>query len=258
MSDRQQGTFVITSRNSPFALDSGSALSHVEIAYETYGTLNEARDNAILVCHALTGSAHVSGVDAEGNHGWWDALVGPGRAIDTRRYFVICTNILGGCYGSTGPTSIDPSTGVAYGDSFSTVTIRDMVRAQRAVIAELGIERLHTVIGGSMGGMQVLEWAAMYPDVVERIIPIATCAAHSPWCIGLNAIAREALELGRAAGDEAAGLRLARKVAMISYRSDVEFNDRFGRDRLHDDVDPVDGTFDVERYLERHGEKLVE
>jgi homoserine O-acetyltransferase len=246
---RSVGRATVATPESPLALDCGASLAHAEIAFETYGRLSESRDNVIVVCHALTGSAHVAGVDGDGTRGWWDDLIGPGRGIDTRRYFVVSSNVLGGCYGSTGPTSAP---------GFPTVTIRDMVRAQRRLLSWLGIDRVNTVIGGSMGGMQVLEWAALYPDVVERIVPICTSARQSPWCIGFNAVAREALALGAAAGDDAAGLRLARKVGMISYRSDIEFRERFGRSRVHDDVDPVDGTFDVERYLERHGRKLVE
>lgn len=240
-----------------FVLECGEQLHDARIAYETYGYLNATRDNAVLVCHALTGSAHAAGVDIGGAKGWWDDLIGPGRAIDTDRMFVVCANVIGGCYGSTGPTSIDPRTGVAYGESFPFVTIRDSVRAQRELIDHLGIERLQLVIGGSMGGFQVLEWAVMYPEIVERIAPIATSAQHSAWCIGFNAIAREALDLGRAAGDESAGIRLARKVAMMTYRSDIEFSSRFARERVHESTGPVDGTFDVEHYLERHGEKLA-
>lgn len=246
----------IASDDAPFVLDSGAELSRAEIAFETFGALNERRDNAILVCHALTGSAHVSGLRTDGTTGWWDAIVGAGRAIDTRKWFVICTNVLGGCHGSTGPASVDPRSGRPYGESFPTITIRDMVRAQREVVAHLGLDRLSAVVGGSMGGMQVLEWAAMYPEIVERIVPIATAARHSPWSIGFNAIAREALALGNASGDDRAGLRLARKVAMMTYRSHREFDSRFGRERVHDGIEPVDGTFDVERYLQRHAEKL--
>jgi homoserine O-acetyltransferase/O-succinyltransferase len=246
--NRTQGRSRIATPDAPLQLDCGVTLTDVEIAYETYGVLNDARDNVVVVCHALTGSAHVAGVGNDGSIGWWDGLVGPGRAIDTRRWFVIGSNVLGGCYGSTGASQRE---------DFPTITIRDMVRAQRALVARLGVERVHAIIGGSMGGMQVLEWAALYPELVDRIIPICTAGQQSPWCIGFNAIAREALDLGRAAGDDAAGLRLARKVGMISYRSGEEFQERFGRARAHDEVEPVDGTFDVERYLERHGRKLV-
>jgi homoserine O-acetyltransferase/O-succinyltransferase len=256
--NRTTGRIAIASPSSPLELDCGRSLDASQVVYETYGRLDAAGSNAVLVCHALTGSSHVAGTAPNGVTGWWDDLVGPGKGIDTDRWFVICANVLGGCYGSTGPTSLDHASGRPYGDAFPTVTIRDMVRAQRRLLDALGITRLRAAIGGSMGGMQVLEWAALYPESIERIIPIAVSARQSPWCIGFNAIAREALELGRAAGDEAAGLRLARKVGMISYRSATELEERFGRARSHDDVEPVDGTFDVERYLERHGRKLVD
>lgn len=256
--NRMTGRVTIATASAPMALDCGRPLGPVQIVYETYGRLSARRDNAVVVCHALTGSAHAAGVSPTGTVGWWDPLIGPGRVIDTERFFVISTNVLGGCYGSTGPTSLDRETGRPYGDRFPTITIRDMVRAQRLLVESLGVERVHAVIGGSMGGMQALEWAALYPELVDRIVPMVTSARQSPWCIGFNAIAREALDLGRAAGDEAAGLRLARKVGMLSYRSSEELSVRFDRGRSHDDVEPVDGTFDVEGYLERHGRKLVE
>lgn len=255
---RIRGRVELASTTSPFELDCGESLTELVIAYETYGSANASRDNIVLVCHALTGSAHAAGVDEDGTIGWWDGLIGPGRAIDTDRSFVVCANVIGGCYGSTGPTSINPRSGRAYGESFPSVTIRDTVRAQRELLRRLDVDRLELVIGGSMGGFQVLEWAAMFPELVDRIAPIATAAQHSPWCVGFNAIAREALALGRAAGDGDAGLRLARKVAMMTYRSDRELLSRFGRSRRHDDLINVDRSFDVERYLERHGEKLVE
>jgi homoserine O-acetyltransferase len=206
------------------------------LAYETYGRLNRERDNVILVCHALTGSAHAAGEDMPGKRGWWDGVIGPGRALDTDRYFVICSNVLGGCYGSTGPTSVDPGTGEEYGDVFPTITIRDIVHAQRLLVRSLGIERLHAVIGGSMGGMQVLEWGLLYPEAVDLLLPIATCARQAPWRIGVSAIAREAIALGRRLGDEGGGLALARKAAMLTYRSAQEFSLRFGRDHDPDDI----------------------
>ena len=255
---RTTGRIAITRAGAPFELESGRSLASVQIVYETYGRLSAARDNVVLVCHALTGSSHAAGTSPTGARGWWDGLIGPGRGIDTDRWFVICANVLGGCYGSTGPTSLDPATGRPYGEAFPTITIRDIVRSQRLLLAELGIERVRAAIGGSMGGMQVLEWAASHPDAIDRIIPIAVSARQSAWCVGFNAIAREALELGRAAGDPAAGLRLARKVGMISYRSAAEFDARFGRSRSHEGLDPVEGSFDVEHYLERHGRKLVD
>ncbi|MDB5036411.1 MAG: metX [Chlorobi bacterium] len=257
MSDPSHRRVGLARFESPFPLESGAALALAEIAYETYGTPDDEGTNAILVCHALTGSAHAAGRDETGRVGWWDGLIGPGRAIDTDRYFVICSNILGSCYGSTGPASIDPATGVPYGDAFPIVTVRDIVRAQRLLLDHLGIDRLHAVIGGSMGGMQALEWGALFPDDIDLIIPIATSARHSAWCVAFNAIAREALALGERAGDLEAGLRLARKVAMMTYRSGDEFAQRFGRERNSDDLTGVDGTFAVESYLARHGESLA-
>lgn len=267
--------------NDPFELDLGGSIAPLDIAYETYGRLNARRDNAILICHALTGSAHAAGPQggdgAARSSGWWDALIGPARAFDTDRYFVVCSNVLGGCYGSTGPDSMDPATGAAYGGSFPDITVRDIVRAQRLLLLRLGIERVFAVAGGSMGGMQALEWAATYPESVDTILPIATSAAHSPWSIAFNAIAREAISLGERCGDVEAGLRLARKAAMISYRSPDGFLERFGRkrDASSDDAPsddapsdgaPSDGVADgpcglgfaVERYLEHHGRRLVQ
>ncbi len=265
-------------------LDSGR-LSPVQIAYECYGQLNEDGSNAILVCHALTGNAHAgSFYDAEGRlvgvEGWWDPLIGPGRALDTDRYFVVCSNFLGGCYGTTGPTSLDPRTGRPYGPRFPAISVRDMVRAQRLLMATLGVTRLLTVTGGSLGGFQVLEWAAMYPEMVQSIVPIATSLAHSAWCIGLNQVAREAIRLDPAFrdGDYAAGdqpldgLGVARQIAMISYRSGVSFQARFGRrvapgtERAQPFQASGKGTkviatgedFEVSRYLRYQGQKLVD
>ncbi len=239
----------------PFPLELGGALP-LRVAYETYGTLDATRSNAVLVCHALTGSAHAAGVDELGRKGWWDGLIGPGRGIDTDRYFVICSNVLGGCYGTTGPTSIDPSTGKPYGENFPAITIGDMVHAQRLLLDALEIERLHLVIGGSMGGMQVLEWCLRYGDRIDLIAPIATSARHSPWSVGFNAIAREAIALGVSAGDPTQGLRLARKVAMMSYRSDREFAGRFAPAGFPDDEMGDEGS-EVERYLNHHATSLV-
>jgi len=254
---RTTGRAALATIETPFRLECGAAIP-LEIAYETYGELAADGGNAILVCHALTGSAHAAGVDEHGRAGWWDGLIGPGRALDTDRYFVICSNVLGGCYGSTGPTSIDPETGEAYGRRFPTVTIRDIVRAQRLLLWKLGVERLRAVVGGSMGGMQVLEWGFLFPGDCDLLIPIATSARHSPWCVAFNAIAREAIALGIEADDAEAGLRLARKVAMMTYRNGDEFAERFDRRRRTVGRFTVDGSFAVESYLEHHGRRLVE
>lgn len=242
----------------PFVLESGQSLTELHLSYESYGTLSANHDNVILICHALTGSAAVAGIDPDGRAGWWDDIIGPGRVLDTNRYHIICSNIIGSCYGSTGPGSINPETAIPYGNDFPAVTIRDMVRAQRLLLNALGIQRVHAVIGGSMGGMQALEWGLLFPDDVDLLIPIATAAQHSPWAVAFNAIAREAIALGTAGGDVAAGLRLARKVAMMTYRSDQEFAQRFGRTRSSNNPFHLDGTFAVESWLEHHGRRLVE
>ncbi len=242
----------LTSADEPFRLELGGSVAPLVIAFETYGTLDRDGGNAVLVCHALTGSAGAAGRGG-GAAGWWEGLIGPGRPIDTSRYFVISTNVLGGCYGSTGPNAIAPESGTRYGGSFPAITIRDMVRAQRLLLNHIGVQRLRAVIGGSMGGMQALEWGLCYPDDVDAIVPIATSAAHSAWCVAFNAVQREALELGAAAGDAEAGLRLARKAAMISYRSAASFARRFGRDGSEDGAGR---GFAVERWLEHHGRAL--
>jgi homoserine O-acetyltransferase/O-succinyltransferase len=249
--------------DSPFVMDSGRALAPATVAYETYGELNAAGDNAVLVCHALTGNAHAAGFasDDPRSAGWWEPLIGPGRGLDTSRDFVICSNFLGSCYGTTGPVSVNPSTGKQYGPDFPQMTVRDMVRLQKALLDHLGVKSLRTVIGGSLGGMQVLEWGVMYPDVVRSMIPVATAVQHSPWCIGLNDIARQAIMNDPAwlggryepSAQPRAGLSLARQVAMMSYRSDVSFLARFGRGRHSD----MTNLFQVESYLRYQGDRLV-
>ena len=245
-------------------LECGRHLRHVEIAVETAGTLNETRDNVILVCHALTGDAHAVG--DEDHPGWWDGLIGPGGYIDTNRYFVITTNVLGGCAGSTGPSSNDPDTGRPYGATFPVVTIRDMVRAQRRCLEEMGISKLAAVIGGSMGGMQALEWGILYPEMVGRLIPIATSVALSPMAIAYNDIGRQAIladpewkggNYYPGPGPQK-GLAIARMMGMVTYRTDTLFEERFSR-RIQDDgpITRLDSMFQVESYLRYHGEKLV-
>ena len=178
--------------DSGLRLESGRILGPITQVYETYGTLNAAGDNAILVAHAWTGSAHLAGRSSaeDTKVGWWDAIVGPGRLLDTDRYFIICPNVIGSCYGSTGPASINPKTGKRYNLTFPVITVRDMVRAQALLLDHLGISRLVTVLGGSMGGMQALEWATQFPDRVCSVIALATTPAPSPQAISLNAIAR--------------------------------------------------------------------
>jgi homoserine O-acetyltransferase len=262
------------SESNPLQMDCGEKLSPVTIAYETYGELNVARDNAILVCHALTGSAHAAGYlsDDPKSAGWWDSFIGQGKTLDTRKYFVISSNFLGGCYGTTGSISVNPKTGKPYGVTFPQMTVRDMVRVQKALIDFLGVKQLRTVIGGSLGGMQVLEWGVLYPEMVRSLTPIATASQHSPWCIGLNDIARQAIMNDPAwregdyyeFGQPEKGLSLARQVAMVSYRSDVSFLERFQRDRIkfngHSTKTRFDGNnfFQIESYLRYQGKKLVD
>src|SRR5438045_4530824 len=174
-------------------LDSGATLHQVDVAYETYGTLNAARSNAILVLHAFSGDAHAAGISHEGKPGWWDNMIGPGKGFDTNRYYVICANVLGGCRGTTGPASINPATGCPYAMGFPVITIGDMVRLQKMLVDSLGIKRLLSVTGGSMGGMQALEWAASYPEAVVSAIPIATTTRHSAQQIAFNEVGRQAI-----------------------------------------------------------------
>jgi homoserine O-acetyltransferase len=255
----------------PFTLEGGGVLDGVVLAYETWGALNSEADNAVLVCHALTGDAHVAGPSGKGHPtaGWWDDLVGPGKAVDTDRWFVVCANVLGGCQGTTGPASVDPATGRPYGSTFPTVTVRDIVRTQAALADHLGIARWHSVIGGSMGGMQVLEWGVMFPHRVRGLAPLATTLAASAQQIAWSAVGRRAIATDprwrggdyydAAPGDGPhAGLAVARGIAQIHYRSDPVFQDRFGRQLV--DSHQVFGRwdrFEVESYLDYHGEKLV-
>ncbi|MEY2973694.1 MAG: homoserine O-acetyltransferase [Actinomycetota bacterium] len=268
--------FFTFAEDRPFALDSGSVLSSVTLAYETWGELAPDASNAILVCHAWTGDSHAAGRAGRGHPtpGWWDALIGPGKAIDTDRWFVVCSNVLGGCQGSTGPASTDPNDpdGRRHGPRFPVVTIRDMVRAQARLAAHLGIGRWASVIGGSMGGMQVLEWAATYRKRVRSIIPIATCLHSTAQQIAWGMIGRRAIALDPRwnGGDyydapegegPVDGLAVARQVAQVTFRSDNVFTERFGR-ALTDRHAGADGfglwqEFQVESYLQYHGEKLA-
>jgi len=284
----------VAGANDPLQLERGGELHPVALAYETYGELNARGDNAVLICHALTGSAHAAGVHArEEVPGWWDPLIGPGKPIDTNRWYVICSNVLGGCYGSTGPSSLDPATGRPYGPSFPRYTIRDMVRAQKRLSDRLGVTRFASILGGSMGGMQVLEWAAIYPEMVGSIAPIAIGARHSAWAIGLNEVARRAITADpawrggryRPGEQPETGLGLARAIAMLSYRSFDSLEAKFGRERVEErgdqataapsgqdvgaDGDPVDAEarsdvlgrlmsvgFEIESYLSYQGVQL--
>ena len=253
-------------------LEGGGSLRDITIAYETWGALDADAGNAVLVCHALTGDSHAAGplVDGHPSPGWWDGLIGPGKALDTDRYFVVCANVLGGCQGTTGPASPHPDDGRPYASRFPVVSIRDWVRTQAALADHLGIDRWLTAVGGSMGGMMVLEWAIMFPDRVRSIVPIATCVAATAQQIGWWSTGRRVIHLDprfrggdyydAAPGDGPhEGLALARMISQITFRSDDVFTDRFGREV----VEPLNGgfslwqRFEVERYLEYHGDKLV-
>jgi len=251
-------------------LESGARLSPVVLAYETYGTLAPDRSNAILVLHALSGDSHVAGYYSPDDEkpGWWDCMVGPGKGIDTDRFFVICANVIGSCMGSTGPSSINPATGRAYGLDFPVVTIGDMVAAQKALIDHLGIERLLCVVGGSIGGMQVLEWCVRYPERVVSAIPLATTMRHSALAIAFNEVARQSIMADPnwnhgyyyEGAKPALGLAVARMIGHITYLSDESMRLKFGR-RLQDKSDfsfNFDADFQVESYLRYQGRKFVD
>jgi homoserine O-acetyltransferase len=273
----------------PVRLDCGQELQSVRVAYETYGTLSPRRDNVILVCHALSGDAHAAGFSEEAARqstrdgfaaddrdgtagkglGWWDGMIGPGKAFDTDRYFVVSTNLLGGCRGTTGPSSVNPATGRPYGSDFPVITVADMARTERAFLDELGLERLAAVAGGSLGGMQGFEWAILYPDQVDAVVAIASTHALQPQGVAWNAIAREAIM-----GDPAwhgghyygtgeapnAGMGVARMIGHITYLSAPGLADKFGR-RLQfaDDIrfTVTEPEFEVESYLRHQADSFV-
>lgn len=248
-------------------LESGEKLRELSLAYETYGRLNSDKTNAILVLHALTGDAHAAGFHgAERKPGWWDAMIGPGKAFDTEKYFIICSNVLGGCKGSTGPSSINPKTQKPYGLSFPVISVGDMVVCQRRLVDHLGIDRLLSVAGGSMGGMQVLAWLSGYPERIRSAIPISTALRHSPQQIAFNEVGRQAI---MADGDWKAGnyyggpppgrgLSLARMIGHITYMSDRSMEIKFGRQK-EEKFKPFKfgADFEVEGYLHYHGENFV-
>mgnify|MGYP001231072855 CR=1 FL=1 len=251
-------------------LDSGQVLDQVTIAYNTYGELNAQRSNAILLCHALTGDQHAASANPlTGRPGWWDLMVGPGLVFDTNRFFVICSNVVGGCMGTTGPKDIDPKTGKAYGLSFPVLTIRDMVRAQVQLVDHLGIAELLCVAGGSMGGMQVLEWMASFPERLVSAMPIATAAKHSAQNIAFHEVGRQAIMAdpdwrgGHYLADgvfPSKGLAVARMAAHITYLSEAALQRKFGRE-LQDRTAvsyAFDADFQVESYLRHQGRSFVE
>lgn len=254
----------------PLKLDAGVDLFPFQIAYTTYGTLNADRSNAVLICHALTGDQHVNNVHpVTGKNGWWETLIGPGKPIDTERYFIICTNVLGGCMGTTGPASTNPATGKPWGLDFPVITIRDMVRAQAMLLDHLGIETLFAVVGGSMGGMQVLQWAASYPKRVFAAMPIAASTRHSAQNIAFHEVGRQAIMAdpewkgGRyhlEGTNPRRGLAVARMGAHITYLSDAALHRKFGRNFQDRDkaTFSFDADFQVESYLRHQGISFVE
>jgi homoserine O-acetyltransferase len=263
----QQFTFA---QDKPFQLESGATLSPVTLAYETYGRLNADRSNAILILHALSGSAHAAGYHQpeDPRPGWWDDCIGPGKAFDINRFFVICSNVLGSCYGSSGPTTTDPATGKPYSLNFPVVTVGDMVRAQTHLLDHLGINRLLCVAGGSMGGMQVLEWAAHHPQRLRAAIPLATTARHSPMLIAFSEVGRQAIYADPAWNNgnyyangrkPDAGLAVARMVGHITYLSDASMQQKFGR-RLQAREQfgyQFQAEFAIESYLKYNGNNFT-
>ncbi|WP_277969795.1 homoserine O-acetyltransferase MetX [Sphingomonas echinoides] len=254
----------------PLRLDGGALLSPVEIAYETYGTLNADRSNAILICHALTGDQHVaSRHPVTGKPGWWERMVGPGKPVDPARHFIICSNVLGSCMGSSGPATVNPATGAPWGMSFPVITIRDMVRAQAMLLDHLGIDTLAAVVGGSMGGMQTLSWPATFPDRVRAVVIIASTARHTAQNIAFHEVGRQAVMAdpkwrGGAYYEEAdppsAGLAVARMAAHITYLSEAGLTAKFGRRLQARDAKSFgfDADFQIESYLRHQGISFVD
>jgi len=269
---------VLATPEAPLSLEGGVDLAPVTVEFETYGVLSDARDNAILVCHALSGDAHVAGWDIEGGTidrawrsrkpGWWDAVVGPGKALDTERYFVICSNVLGSCYGTTGPASINPQTGVPYALDFPLVTVSDWVQLQARLLDALGIDRLYAVVGGSLGGQQAIEWALAFPDRVSKCVVLAASPRLSAQGLGFNAVGRHAVmhdpdfQGGSYYGSKAPqdGLAAARMLAHITYLSEKGMDAKFGR-RRQQGAQARSGfgiEFQVESYLDHQGRSFVE
>ena len=260
---------VVRFRDQALALDSGGRIAGLEIAYRTYGRLNAERSNAILVCHALTGDQHVASIHPiTGKPGWWTYTVGPGLPIDPDRHFIICSNVVGGCMGSTGPSSPDPATGEPYGLTFPVITIPDMVRAQAMLLDHLGVETLLAVIGGSLGGMQVLQWAADYPQRLFSAVCIAAAPRHSAQNIALHEVGRQAImadpdwrggDYARLGVRPEKGLAVARMAAHITYLSEAALQRKFGRELQRDGLSwGFDADFQVESYLRHQGARFVE
>ncbi len=268
--NRQDCDFVRFGPDKPLQLDCGKTLQPLTLAYKTYGALNAEKSNAVLVCHALTGDQYAAGTHpVTGKPGWWPLMIGPGLPIDTDRYFVICANVIGGCMGSTGPLSIDPETGRNFGIDFPVITMRDMVRAQAMLLDHLGIERLLCVTGGSMGGMQALQWVASYPERVFASMPIATAARHTSQNIAFHEVGRQAVIadrdwMGGRYMDKnkrpEKGLAVARMAAHVTYLSDEALHQKFGRNLQNRDALAYgfDADFQVESYLRHQGSTFVE
>jgi len=248
-------------------LENHECFGPVTLAYETYGSLNQGKTNAILILHALSGDAHVAGVhQGQNNPGWWDSMVGPGKAFDTSKYFVVCSNVLGGCMGSTGPSSINPKSGKPYALDFPLITIGDMVECQKRLMDHLGIETLLSIVGGSMGGMQVLSWLIQYPSKIRSAIPIATAARHTPQQIAFNEVGRQAIMAdpdwnsgnyyGQTPPDR--GLAVARMIGHITYMSDASMTEKFGRQKkTAEKLHKFTPDFEVEGYLQYRGNTFV-
>lgn len=264
------GKIAIVAQDIPLRLESGAEISSFPVAYQTYGTLNAAKSNAILVCHGLTGDQYAASTHpVTGKPGWWENLIGPGKTIDTNQFYVIATNVIGGCMGSYGPKSINPNTGKVFGLEFPLITIKDMVRAQALLIDFLGIEKLHCVMGGSMGGMITLTWAALYPERVRNAIPIATSARHSAQNIAFHEIGRQSIMIDPEFCDgkyhehgkfPVKGLSVARMAAHVTYLSESALHRKFGRS-LQDRESisyGFEADFQVESYLRHQGAAFVE
>lgn len=271
------GRMTVADRDNPFLTDSGVLLPHVEVEYETYGTLNNDKSNCILICHALSGDAHVAGWDAcwekenrpwrENRPGWWDNVVGPGKGIDTNRYFVICSNVLGGCYGTTGPASVNPDTGRPYGLSFPVVTVSDWVRVQKRLLELLGFSHIYAVVGGSLGGQQALEWALAYPQFMDKAVILASADKLSPQGLAFNTVGRHSIMsdphfcdgnyYGKEKPDK--GLAMARMLANITYLSEESFHDKFGREFQYTENPAYNFQIEykVESYLNHQGLSFV-
>lgn len=269
-SSSNAGQYVELGGEGALRLDSGAVLARFGIAYQTYGSLNADKSNAVLVCHALTGDQHAANTHPmTGKPGWWEIMIGPGRPLDTDKYFIISTNVLGGCLGSTGPKDLNPTTDEPWGLSFPVITIGDMVRAQARLLDHLGIDQLFCVIGGSMGGMQALQWASAYPERVFAAVPIASAARHSAQNIAFHEVGRQAImadpnwhggEYYAHATSPHAGLAVARMAAHITYLSEAALHRKFGR-KLQD-RDSItfgfDADFQVESYLRHQGSTFVD